>query len=74
MISWTTLMSLLRGGDREPLVTETPIDVTNSEAQSALSALDHVGCVEVSEDVAERLGAFDEKALTLDDVNDAEEG
>jgi len=51
---------------------KTTTDITGVEAILALDALDQVGCVEVSPEVAQELGAFDEQAVTLDDVVDGE--
>ena len=64
------MMKLFTGQqDESPDVSD---DVVKLEGREALRALDVVGCVEVSDDVAEELGAFDERALTLDDVLDDE--
>jgi len=48
------------------------VNITAAEASLALDALENVGCVEVSPEVAEELGAFDEQALSLDDVVDGD--
>lgn len=58
-------LNLSRGTD-----VSSDVDVHAIEAATALEALDEVGCVEVSPEVAQELGAFEEKAITLDDVVD----
>ena len=64
------LMSLLTGQKYE--ASDVSDDVVKLEGQEALRALDVVSCVEVSNDVAKELGAFDESALSLNDVLDDE--
>jgi len=66
-IKWAELMKSLVGSKTKP---EESIDIARVEANEALSALEQVGCVEVSQEVAEQLGAFHERAITIDDIID----
>jgi len=68
-VRWGDMMKALFG-TREQTPTDSEVDITKLEAVEALTALDTVGCVEVSQDVAKRLGAFDERAISLDDIID----
>ena len=70
VMKFKDLMRLLTGQKDE--ASNVSDDVVKLEGQEALRALDVVGCVEVSTDVAKELGAFDESALSLDDVLDDE--
>ena len=70
VMKFKDMMRLFTGQqDESPDVSD---DLVKLEGQEALRALDVVGCVEVSNDVAKELGAFDESALSLDDVLDDE--
>ena len=69
-MDWKALMRMFTTAKEQ---SEIPaMEIANSEGQEALRALDEVGCVEVSKDVARELGAFDEQAISLDDVLDDE--
>ena len=69
-MKFTDIMGLFSG--QQDVSPDLSDDVVKLEGQEALRALDVVGCVEVSDDVAKELGAFDESALSLDDVLDDE--
>ena len=62
------------GGSRRDKLSERAKRLNDptvvAESKLTLDALDNVGCVEVSHDVAERLGAFEEEGVLLDDVID----
>jgi len=63
---WNDFMNKLLNRDQERY---TPLpSIHKAEAITALAALDEVGCVSVSETTADELGAFEESALSLDDI------
>lgn len=64
-MKWKELMNKLIGRPSEDVACNR---IEKAEANTALSALDEVGCVSVSESTAEELGAFEESAVSLDDV------
>lgn len=69
-MDWKALMHMFTNTKEQ---SEIPaMEIANIEGQEALRALDEVGCVEVSQEVARELGAFDEQAISLDDVLDDE--
>lgn len=66
-IKWSELMKSLVGG-KAGTEANVAVDMNIVEANEALASLEQVGCVEVSKDVAEQLGAFHERAITIDDI------
>ena len=66
-------MNCLYGSSVADSVVSDVTDIAAVETREALRALDVVGCVEVSPEVAEKLGAFDEEAVSIDDVLDDED-